>query len=91
MNKEQKSKKQMFEAIGLFIQEERKKANVSQGDIAKKLGLESGQYCSNIERGISPPSMEFLVVFIKLTGIDSGLVVDKISFETHEHYKRSLK
>ncbi len=60
-----------FASVGKFLQQQRKGAGVTQQEIADLLELTSAQYVSNIERGISPPSIEFLRASIKLYDLDA--------------------
>lgn len=56
------------EHIGAFLAEHRKAAGLSQQDIARKMKLKSNQHVSNVERGVSPASMDFLKKYLRITG-----------------------
>ncbi len=72
---------QTFEELGKHLQEVRKTGGFSQGDISKVIGLTTPQFVSNIERGLSPPSPNYLAVLANLTGSD----LDELIAETNRH------
>ena len=52
----------------------RLKSGLSQRDVANKLGLKSGQYISNFERGICYPSHHTWEILAKLYNVDRELI-----------------
>jgi transcriptional regulator with XRE-family HTH domain len=59
----------MVSYIGKYLQDKRLKANLTQYEVAKKLGYLTAQYISNIERGIALPPTKSLKKFISLYSI----------------------
>lgn len=55
--------------VGEFLAHARLKANLSQWDVAKKLGYTSPQFVSNVERGISKPPIKVLKTLVEMYGI----------------------
>lgn len=55
-----------LEDLGLYFKEMRKKAGLSQVDVAQKLGYSSAQFVSNWERGLAAPPLEKLSTIIKI-------------------------
>lgn len=51
-------------AIGSYLRKCRRRQNMSQSALAKKMGYGSGQYISNIERGECEASFEVLRFYI---------------------------
>lgn len=46
--------------LGEYLKQKRLKANLSQWDVAKKLGYSSAQFISNWERGVANPPINAL-------------------------------
>ncbi|MEQ1875682.1 MAG: helix-turn-helix transcriptional regulator [Bdellovibrionia bacterium] len=67
--------------LGTFLQEARTRSNLSQWDVAKKLGYTSPQFISNLERGISSPPLKVLKVLVDMYGISSKELLDVITIE----------
>lgn len=78
MKKEKKSK---HDNLGTFLQEARVAANLSQWDVAKKLGYTSPQFISNLERGISSPPLKVLKVLVDMYGISSKELIEVVTIE----------
>lgn len=79
MKKEKAKTKQ--DNLGIFLQDARVRANLSQWDVAKKLGYTSPQFISNLERGISSPPLKVLKVLVDLYGISSKELIEVIAVE----------
>ena len=84
------NKKEMFKVIGKYLKKQRDKADVTQQLVADRAGLTSAQYVSNIERGISPPSVEFLRIAIELYGLDPEQLTYFISRAHHDYYMKEF-
>jgi len=80
------AKKRMFISVGEFLKHERQVAGRTQQHFATAMGLTSVQYISNVERGISPASPEFLRTFRALTGINKIHMISVLK----EHYGKYL-
>lgn len=76
-------KQKMFARIGSYLKDKREKAGISQQKIAEAMNLTTAQYVSNIERGVSPPSVDFLKHAIELYGLDREELAFKLSKEYH--------
>ncbi|MEK6553813.1 MAG: helix-turn-helix transcriptional regulator [Bdellovibrionota bacterium] len=64
------------DSINSYLKEARIKKGLTQGEIAKHLGLTSSQYISNIERGLCPASLETIQVLIQLYDLKTSKVMD---------------
>jgi transcriptional regulator with XRE-family HTH domain len=73
--------------INSFLKEARIKKGLTQGEIAKHLGLTSPQYISNIERGLCSASLETLLVLIQLYDLKATKVIDVLLAD----YRRTLE
>lgn len=77
-------KKAMFKVIGEYLKRARERAGVTQQTVAHAAGLTTPQYVSNIERGVSPPSVEFLRIILclyEITGKEVATVIRNANFE----------
>lgn len=59
-SKEKTSRMKEITLLSDFLREKRIQANLSQMDVAKKLGYTSAQFVSNWERGLSNPPIATL-------------------------------
>jgi transcriptional regulator with XRE-family HTH domain len=57
-------------SVGNFLKQSRETAELSQFEVAKKLGYKSSQFISNWERGLSSPPAEILPRLVKLYSIN---------------------
>lgn len=85
------NKRKMHGRIGGYLKEARQSAGITQRALADELDLTTAQYVSNIERGISPPSVDYLKTIKSLCGVSRGELANKISFEMHKYYMDELK
>ncbi len=67
-----------YEKLGRFFCELRQKKNLSQREVAKKLGYSSAQFISNFERGIVVPPLTKLRVLVRLLDMPIDRVLDLI-------------
>jgi transcriptional regulator with XRE-family HTH domain len=63
-------------SINERIRTRRLEMGLTQLEISKKIGLESPQYISNIERGLCAPSVEVLQKLVHILKIDAHEIVD---------------
>ena len=61
--------------IGKIIKKYRLKSNMTQVELGARLGLESGQYISNLERGY-PASVSILKMLSRILKIPKKLVIN---------------
>lgn len=73
-------------AIGQFLQNQRKKAGITQTAVSTQMGLTTAQYVSNVERGISPASVELLKVCVELYGLDVEHLAHRLSRLEYDYY-----
>lgn len=71
------------QSLGKHLKEIRAKANLSQGEVAKRLGYSSPQFISNIERGISVAPLNLLAKMTKLYKSDPKILA-KIILKSQE-------
>lgn len=58
--------------LGQFLQKKRVEVGLSQGEVAKKLGYNSPQFISNVERGLCSPALVSAKKMAKLYGIPAN-------------------
>ncbi len=80
------AKKKLLKRNGAFLKGEREKAGRTQQHLSIAIGLTTAQYVSNIERGISPASPEYLRTFRALTGINKTYLISVLK----ENYGKYL-
>ncbi len=68
-------------SLGSFLQGARIRSNLSQWDVAKKLGYSSPQFISNFERGLSSPPLNILRILVGLYGIMPREILKVIALE----------
>ena len=73
--------------LGAFLQENRVRANLSQKEVADRLGYSSAQFISNFERGIASPPLRHLKVMIELYNMS----VEKVMGIVMEEEARIMK
>ena len=64
--------------IGTYLKNLRNQAGLSQGDVATKLGYNSNQFISNIERGVCTPSPHIIYNFLRVYGLSSSKAVEDL-------------
>ena len=65
-----------YKKFGRFLKAKREEAGLSQGDIAKAMGLTTPQYISNVERGIAKPSLRLLRSYRSLAKISKTQLIE---------------
>jgi transcriptional regulator with XRE-family HTH domain len=63
------------EELGAYLAESRTKSNMTQAEVADKLGYSSAQFISNIERGVSVAPLKVIGAMIRLYKCDPNDVV----------------
>ena len=77
----------MHKELGKLLYEKRIEANLSQKDVAYKLGYGSPQFISNYERGICSPPLKKLKKIAKLYNIKPKIIADLfIKYSTQSIY-----
>lgn len=66
------------------LKKARIKQNISQRDLAEKLGYTSPQFVSNWERGVSNPPMSTLSELVKILKLDPRKTIEIYIQETKE-------
>jgi transcriptional regulator with XRE-family HTH domain len=89
MKREKTKSKQ--DNLGTFLQDARVRSNLSQWDVAKKLGYSSPQFISNLERGISSPPLKVLKVLVDMYGISSKEIIEVIAIEQERIMESSIR
>jgi transcriptional regulator with XRE-family HTH domain len=77
-------------SLGNYLKNARTKKNLSQWDVAKKLGYSSPQFISNLERGISSPPLKVLRTLVDLYSLSPKEVVEVIADEQEKILKQHL-
>ncbi|NUM88573.1 MAG: helix-turn-helix transcriptional regulator [Bdellovibrionales bacterium] len=81
---------ELFKVMGKFLQSKRLEKNLSQGEVATRLGYSSPQFISNIERGLCAPPLKKLKQLIQLYDLNGEEVVGMILGEHERHLRRTL-
>lgn len=88
-------KKIKIMTIGDILKDAREKAGLSQSDVSEKMGYQSAQFISNIERNVSLPTAKLLRKMTDLYGIHyetiAQMIVDKIVDKRLTSAKRIYK
>ncbi|MGE0763540.1 MAG: helix-turn-helix domain-containing protein [Bdellovibrionales bacterium] len=79
-----------FARIGDFFREKRIDAGLTQADVANALGLSTGQFISNWERGVSAPPMDYLPKLVKLYKMNKSQLVALYTAEQERYIKAVL-
>lgn len=87
----EKSAREKFQTeLGNYLKEKRAAANLTQGQIADSLGLESPQFISNIERGKCAIPMHVMRQLIKEYGMDRNDFLSYIGELQMNYFRKSL-
>ena len=87
----ERSAREKFQTeLGNYLKGKRAAANLTQGQIADSLGLESPQFISNIERGKCAIPMHVMRQLIKEYGIDKSEFLSYISDLQMNYFRKSL-
>lgn len=73
--------------LGEFLKSARVTAGISQREMAEHLNQVSPQYVSNVERGMAPPSNNYLKLTLTVYGLSKSRLLDKLS----QVYLRQIK
>lgn len=81
----------MSTRMGILIKNARLLKNLSQGHLAKKLGLTSPQFISNMERGLCGCPVPMAKKLIKLLNIEEKVLKKAIVDDIVEHLNKEWK
>lgn len=77
--------------LGEYLKATRKASGKSQQDVAIGMRLQSNQHVSNVERGISTASMEYLKKYQKICKVDKNTFVIEIQKLYVDQIREALK
>lgn len=77
-----------YENTGKIIRDAREALNISQADLAGKLGLENAQSISNIERGLTGVPRKYVFEMCKVLKIDTHELIDAMLEDMRNKYLR---
>lgn len=80
-----------FSRLGEFFKQKRVDVGLTQAEVAKVLGLSTGQFVSNWERGVSAPPMDYLPRLMKLYKMNKAQVISIYTAEQERYIKSVLK
>ncbi len=66
--------------LGDFLKKSRRRAEVTQMDVARRCGFKNAQFISNIERGTCWPPTYILVEMSELYGISKTELLEKLVY-----------
>ena len=78
-------------SLAELLKEKRIVANLSQWEVAKKLGYTTPQFVSNWERGVSTPPVQVLNNIADLYGTSSDELFEALLFATIQKIKKELR
>ena len=78
-------------SLAELLKEKRIVANLSQWEVAKKLGYTTPQFVSNWERGVSTPPVQVLNKIADLYGTSSDELFEALLFATIQKIKKELR
>lgn len=81
---------ELFKVMGKYLQTKRVDQNLSQGQVASKLGYSSPQFISNIERGLCAPPLRKLKKTINLYNLNGEEVMALILDQQESHLRKTL-
>jgi transcriptional regulator with XRE-family HTH domain len=80
-----------FKKMGKFLKAKRIKADLSQIEVAKKLGYTSPQFISNFERGLCAPPIKSLRTLIDLYHLNAKATVERILSEERAYLIKGIR
>ena len=75
-----------FKTVSTLIREARTNQDISQQTLSEKLGYKSGQFLSNVERGLCSIPSKKVPLLSSILKIDQGLIISAMT----EDYKRNV-
>lgn len=81
----------MKNMLGDFLKKKREAVDLSQGQVAKKLGYTSAQFISNWERGLSGPPLKTLCQLADLYKVSTETLFELILEYSIDHMKKSMR
>ena len=76
--------------LGKFLKDKRVKADLTQWDVANKLGYSSAQFISNFERGLCSPPLNQLKNIVDLYDLNPDELVDLMMEERQRLIEKSI-
>jgi transcriptional regulator with XRE-family HTH domain len=86
-----KTKNSNEKSLGSLLKSARKAKNLSQGDVAKKLGYTTSQFISNIERNLANPPLGIIRKLVQLYGMNSEHIRDMLLVQYEKKVVKALK
>lgn len=80
-----------FNELGTYLKKKRELADVSQTELAKKLGYTSPQFVSNWERGLAAPPPEKMKVLVKTLRIPERELIEMLTRLSREFWSSKIK
>ncbi len=74
--------------IGSYLKEIRQKRNITQAELAKKLGYTTSQFVSNWERGLCSPPLDSIVEISDFLAIPKSTIMGLILEQTKSELER---
>ena len=86
-----KNRMWLYGKIGEFLKNERAKSGLTQAEVASKLGYDTAQFLSNIERGKSAIPYEFIRKVIKIYGVSDTVTVNYLVSLQQQYIEAEIK
>lgn len=77
-------------SLGIFLQQQRLKKGMSQGDVAKELGYSTNQFVSNWERGLCAPPLDSLAKLTMLCEINRDELMQVMMEDAKRQIEKKL-
>ena len=79
-----------FSELGKYLQHKRESSNLTQAQMARKLGYATAQFVSNIERGCAFPPVNMLKGMIKAYRLDEEELMNLLLSIQNRHWRKKL-
>lgn len=91
MKSNKKASKKRFADIARVLKDARRKANLSQYEVAERLGYGSAQFISNWERGLAAPPLMVLSRIAKMYNVNGEDLFQLILKDTEYQMRREFR
>jgi transcriptional regulator with XRE-family HTH domain len=79
-----------MQQVGIYLKQKREEKQLTQFQVAKKLGYGSAQFISNMERGVSGVPMRSIKKVIELFDLPAEEFIDLILEGKRQQIKKSV-
>src|SRR4030088_952625 len=80
-----------FVEFGKYLREKRENAQLSQGEVARKLDYSTAQFVSNWERGLAAPPADKLKKLVNLLEIPEEEIINMLSILSVRYWTHKIR